>query len=317
MPRPFRTARTIQGSVIRGHSPDPLDRGLIFEARFGRNTGLMVPNTSGHGGILTATNTPDWVGTNMGLGLQCVNASLEYLSGVMPQLPQGAAPFTDEIFFTGWSTWTGPSSHIAFGARAANQSNGVIHQGGSHVDHYFYGDDLRCTPGPVNYFLDGLPHHIVATYDGINRWIYVDGGKYTANDAPGAKNVTGTTLYIGATAAPGNYANLVFLLVRIYDRTLAQPEAAARYQIARKRMQTFGGEWEPRYFALAAESPSISPSASLSPSASESPSVSPSASLSPSPSISPSASESPSNQRCIMSSSLVAVRPPSDDATEF
>ena len=95
---------------------------------------------------------------------------------------------------------------------------------------------------------EGVWHHAVATYDGSNMRVYVDGVLLNTCAATGAISTTATGIRIGAFEGNGYAFNGNIDDVRIYNRVLLPNEVIALYgtgQVTRKNVSNNGlvGHW--------------------------------------------------------------------------
>lgn len=219
------SARIIKGSVIQPEN-DPLDKGLVGEWRFDKNTGGIVPDYSGYE-ITARSRTqgfPAWVTTSVGIAafFDRINNHDLYTNYTF-NTPQ----FSYEAYFT----WTGFSW------------NAILAEGNANGRAILVDDSDNVYPYNIAAMKVAISqdtwYHVVCTYDGNDGWIYLD-GKFRATETYVAD--AGGTFTIGSYNAGLNPLGGKVALVRVYDRVLIANEVAARYQIVRKRMQTFGGE---------------------------------------------------------------------------
>ncbi len=93
-------------------------------------------------------------------------------------------------------------------------------------------------------------HHVVATYDGATRDIYIDGGLWDSDPVTGGVNASGAALVFGARNNSesdlgniGNYSHVLLDDIYIYDRAITQPEIDALF--ANSGISTAGlvGNW--------------------------------------------------------------------------
>ena len=103
----------------------------------------------------------------------------------------------------------------------------LIYQGGSgSFSHAFYSNDLNSGANTVT---NGSWNHLVATFDGTTRKLYVN-GVLKNSDTPTTPNVTaGQSLYIGSYSTPSNYFPGQIDDVRIYNYALTATQIKQLY----------------------------------------------------------------------------------------
>jgi hypothetical protein len=97
----------------------------------------------------------------------------------------------------------------------------------------FIGDGSNWQTGPPGPVLDGgTTHHIVATYDGTNGRVYVDGNLVATSPAVAmVRDVTGNVMRFGAfSTGPGQYWPGVLDDASFYGFALSASQVAAHYQ---------------------------------------------------------------------------------------
>ncbi|WP_395047208.1 SBBP repeat-containing protein [Flavobacterium sp.] len=107
-----------------------------------------------------------------------------------------------------------------------NQVNAFRLDASGQLVNYWWANDLIANPSPIN-LADGNWHHIVATYDGTTRKIFVD-GILKASDTPGVNAIPNAlNMRIGSTCpnpCGGEFYNGAIDEVRIWNRALPQAE---------------------------------------------------------------------------------------------
>ena len=220
-------------------SLNPLDRGLVGEWRFDRNTGLLLPDYSGYGQHGTIVGA-DWVTTRYGPALDFNSGDSDY---VYVNNDYSGLPCTVEILCE-------PDDTSAIRVGLHLNEDGAI---GSDLYIAFWTDNsfrgfTRDNVGTVQTsqtgaFPLGPAYHVIYTVKTGEQIVYVN-GKIEAgpnNQVFGA--ITLTQLAIGEFRDAALDWDGRIALTRIYNRILTANEAQARYQLVLKRMQTFGGEW--------------------------------------------------------------------------
>ncbi len=87
---------------------------------------------------------------------------------------------------------------------------------------------LTVTPALVA----GTAYHVVATYDGTNQKIYLDGVQVGTRAQTGALSTTANTLYIGSATATTEFWDGTLDEVAIYSTALSAARALAHYEAA-------------------------------------------------------------------------------------
>ena len=142
-------------------------------------------------------------------------------------LPSAAQPFTSSM----WIKSTSSTSNLyllKWGVGGtSNTMNALIYQGGSgSFSHAFYSNDLNSGANTVT---NGSWNHLVATFDGTTRKLYVN-GVLKNSDTPTTPNVTaGQSLYIGSYSTPSNYFPGQIDDVRIYNYALTATQIKQLY----------------------------------------------------------------------------------------
>ena len=249
------SARYLRGSVIYNEH-DPLDKGLVGEWRFDRNTGLLLPDYSGRGDHGTLIGPPTWVTTQRGLALDFNGSGDHVLIAASPTLDiSGTQPRSIEACF---QFDTKANFEVIVDASDIANNNLYRFQFDSSPDQLLQiqikeaivSVAAKSATAPVA----GVWHHGVGTYDGINLIVFLDGVPGTPVAATGI-NLTLDNVKIGEYHGGGFNFDGRIALVRVYNRALTPAEARARYELCLRRMQTFGGERRFPVGFVAAEPP--------------------------------------------------------------
>lgn len=226
------------------HMTDPLDRGLVGEWRFDKNTGLMLPDYSGYGNHGTIQNSAGWTTTQSGIMLDMPN-----VAGGSEHVLLGATynytdNFSVETFAiaNAFSSWTGiftnlnDGTNIGWGLVIGDAILSFICNGGGGGSDAFA--DVDANP-PV-----GTPFHLVGVRRNGTSYVYLNGVLQadTGDEAP-ATTSTDTVIGRWRHENDGGYCNAAVGLCRIYDRVLTSNEVAARYQIVKARASGVAHNW--------------------------------------------------------------------------
>ena len=180
-------------------------------------------------GNLTETGGPTWTSAGKVGGAVSLNGSGAHLylaSGSITGLPVGNSSYTV-------SAWIKPS---AFGARGivgwgnywnSRQTNAFRLDGSGGLFNYWWDVDLYANPRPNEISVNGPWAHVVATYDGTTRRIWVNGVVASSDTNRGAANVScvasGCNFAIGKTVGNEWFAGLLDEIT-IYNRALDSSE---------------------------------------------------------------------------------------------
>jgi cysteine-rich repeat protein len=146
-----------------------------------------------------------------------LNGNGDYISVQSPvNIPTGNSPYAIEAWF--YPNSVGAKGILGYGNYGAgNQVNALrLLDGCSNIGfrHYWWGNDLDvCTNNPP-----GAWYHVVASFDGTTRSIYLNGVKI-ASDQPTGHSATNSNFAVGKTAG-GEYFDGLLDGVAIYNRAL-------------------------------------------------------------------------------------------------
>ena len=204
-----------------------LANGLVARWSFDSANTLGV-NAAGTGN-LTETGGPTWTSNGKIGGAVSLNGSGAHLflaNGSITGLPVGNSSYTV-------SAWIKPS---AFGARGivgwgnywnSRQTNAFRLDGSGGLYNYWWDVDLYANPRPNEISVNGPWAHVVATYDGTTRRIWVNGAIANSDTNRGAANVncaaSGCNFAVGKTVGNEWFAGLLDE-VSIYNRSLGASE---------------------------------------------------------------------------------------------
>lgn len=243
--------RMIHGSVLY-NTNDPLDRGLIAEYRFEYNTGLMLPDYSGystHGAVSGAvwTTTPSGPALFFDGNNDYVNIPHREVQRCLDADQPGE--ISVEAFFrwttvaAGWKTLVSKPGDINLGDHGWRLTHDNVDP--PHVEIAAGASKYR---GSAQTLASGVLYHVIGTVVRASNTmhIYVNGVLDDGVLAAGGSWPEASTSPISIGRRGGDndrYFPGDILLVRIYNRALTAGAVYQRYQICRRRMQTFGGVW--------------------------------------------------------------------------
>lgn len=235
--------RFIRGSVIHNRH-DPLDKGLVGEWRFDKNTGLLLPDYGGRGSRGTLVNTPTWVTSEVGFALDFDSGSNEYVDLQSPSVLEDL--FLSDLSLEVFVKFTGDTNYRAiFCSGDWNATGwGLFVQGGSNLGGYLKydgGSAFSTFAAPLTEWM----HVVFNVHSSTKSFQIFRNSQLLGTSGSGAGNAisdVGDDKYIGFGVGSSAYFDGPMAFLAIRNRALTANEVQARYQIVRKRMQTFGGE---------------------------------------------------------------------------
>ena len=151
---------------------------------------------------------------------------VDVIKATVAGLPQNNEPVSIEVWYNPANDTESDGWIVHWGALSSDDSYLVV-QITKKIRFAFYANDLD-TVGDV--LTPGTPTHIIATYDGTTRIIYINGG-LDNSDTPTPATVSGTNLGIGAdNLGTGHFTQGIIGEVRVYNRALTAGEAMRNYQ---------------------------------------------------------------------------------------
>jgi hypothetical protein len=217
-------------SSVDGYSRTVLSDGPIAYWRLDEALGsATVADATGHGyaGTLQGGITLGATGVVSGNTAGSFDGASGRISvAITSGLPGGGSPYSLEA----WAKPTGSSAQgiVGMGDYASAKGSNALRTGGaSGLLNYWWGDDL--VAGTAD--LRGAWHHVVATFDGSTRRLYLDGAQI-AQDTPGTPAVMLTDLRLGQTCCNELFAGALDE-VAIYPRALDSSRVQLHYVTAR------------------------------------------------------------------------------------
>lgn len=123
-------------------------------------------------------------------------------------------------------TATGDRGIVGWGNYGSSrQVNAFRLMGSSSFRHYWWGADIDRSYAPVN-LLDGNWHHVLATYNGKVRSLWLDGQRLGLPDTPGTNNAQAMNFAIGKTYSTEYFAGTMDD-VAIYNGSLTANQVQA------------------------------------------------------------------------------------------
>ena len=146
---------------------------------------------------LTAVGDAQYDASGYSGGALLLDGAGDYLEDT-PYVPTGDSPYTISAWIR--PDVTGDRGIVGWGYYGAGrQVNAFRLMGGNDFRHYWWGADIDRSAGAAGVnLLDGNYHHVVATYNGTTRALYVD-GQPIGSDAPGDNNAGSANFRIGST----------------------------------------------------------------------------------------------------------------------
>lgn len=163
-------------------------------------------------------------------------------------LPSDDGPYSLHLWFRADQEQKG--GLIGYGAANERRSNAIriIEEGSPEkiaVRHYWWGSDLDTT-SDVPYDRDGDGrgdwHHLVATYDGDTRSVWIDGER-VAQDTPGVHRAYPRRLRVARDVTNARFNGSIDE-ARVYDRALARSEIQLLYHYGRNETEYVSGRIE-------------------------------------------------------------------------
>ncbi len=201
---------------------DPEPTGLVAHYTFDEGAGTTVSDSSGHGNHGTVVGNPTWVtgvlnGAMEFRGNDYVDCGHESSLQIQDAITV-ACWVKIESFTVDWETI------LAMGDDSYRMSRGPITGDSIHFGcNGVTGGDLNAK-APVT---TGTWRHVALVYDGMYRYIYIDGVEDARVESTGQIDVSAYNLYIGENSqATGRQLAGAIDDVRIYDRAFSPAEVA-------------------------------------------------------------------------------------------
>ena len=227
-------------------SREPYTRGHLWSFTSGRmlgwwkldeRTGMVAADASGNGNAGKLTGTPQWCPTDgtVGGALRLNRSSV---------IIEQEAPFDVAEAMT-IALWARVDKLDRWWQALLTKGDSAwrLHRAGSRDTVEFHCDGLRSTQGAGislegrQSIDDGQWHHIVATYDGHQATLYIDGTPNAACQAWGEIQTNDYPVCLGDNAEqPGRYWNGWIDDARIYSYALSKAEIADLYTVGARSL---------------------------------------------------------------------------------
>lgn len=158
------------------------------------------------------------------------DGSTSYISFTQSDgIPLGNSPYTIEVWFNSNSYSPGEQGpFLGWGTTGVTDATNVFRLSGNGLYNYWWGDDLNITFAGTSSMIVGNWYYAVATFDGTNRSIYLNGELKSSAAPSGVHNVTdATTLQIGHFY--NSYFNGRISKVKISDKSLPDSKILSNF----------------------------------------------------------------------------------------
>ena len=194
---------TLQLSPAAGNNTDLL---ASFAAYYTFNSsGSLGSDSSGNGNtLITSSGSPQYSSAGKFGGALYLNGSTMTVSGFPKGVPTNSSPYS-------MACWVKPEvggpldgSIVGWGNNQTSKGNFLrLNGGGNNVNNYWwYSDLVGAMPGGSCF--DGSFHLVVATWDGTNRAIYIDGVVVATGTATGL-DAQPSNFKVGSCPAAGTF----------------------------------------------------------------------------------------------------------------
>ncbi len=191
--------------------------GLVGYWSFDGSSTLGVNSVAGNT-TLTAGGSPTYTASGKNGGGLLLNGS-SYLSGSVLNLPTGSTSYT----IGGWvrNTTLGSQGILGWGNWGSTNQTNALRTSSNSFYHYWWGNDVNPAM-PSGQTILNTWRHVIATYDGTTRRIYLDGALLSSAAASGL-NAQNMNFRIGSTNNSENFIGTLDDIV-IYNRALSLAE---------------------------------------------------------------------------------------------
>jgi len=191
--------------------------GLVGYWSFDGASTLGVNSVAGNT-TLTAGGSPTYTASGKNGGGLLLNGS-SYLSGSVLNLPTGSTSYT----IGGWvrNTTLGSQGILGWGNWGSTNQTNALRTSSNSFYHYWWGNDVNPAM-PSGQTILNTWRHVIATYDGTTRRIYLDGALLSSAAASGL-NAQNMNFRIGSTNNSENFIGTLDDIV-IYNRALSLAE---------------------------------------------------------------------------------------------
>ncbi|MEY3640414.1 MAG: hypothetical protein RLZZ199_219 [Actinomycetota bacterium] len=205
-------------TVAKASQQSPITDGLVAKWSFD-SLSTLGTNSVGSGNLVP-TGGPLWTASGKVGGALSLNGTSAYLpsaTGTVTGLPVGNGTYSVSAWFN--ASELGDKGIVGWGNYWSTRRVIALRlMGTSGFRHYWWGADLD----PVASLQTGRWYHVVATFNGTTRAVYLD-GSLLRSDTPGANNATATNFAVGKTFGNEYFKGLLDE-VAIYNRALTTSE---------------------------------------------------------------------------------------------
>jgi len=191
--------------------------GLVGYWSFDGSSTLGVNSVAGNTALISGGSPAYTTSGKFGGGLLLNGSS--YLSGSVLNLPTGSSSYS----IGGWirNTTLGTQGILGWGNWGTTNQTNALRTSNNSIYHYWWGNDVNPAM-PSGQTLLNTWHHVIATYDGSTRKIYLDGALLSSAAASGL-NAQNMNFRIGSTNNSENFIGTLDDIV-VYNRALTLAE---------------------------------------------------------------------------------------------
>ena len=208
-------------SVATSHGTAAPDGTAVFY-QFDNPDALGEDGSGNANTLVTATGAPAYSSSGKFGGALYLNGSStmnqggEFPTGV----PTGNSPYTIALWEKDDGS-TGNGGFVGWGNQATNQCNNFRFSGNNYLVNYWWGGNDWGLSGLSTNPKDGAWHHLVITWDGATRTMYVDGDNVGTRPGSGL-NAQASHFVVGKTIADAHFKGWIddlLIASRAFDPT--------------------------------------------------------------------------------------------------
>lgn len=197
--------------------------GLAAYWSFDSSTNFNVPDVGGS--TLTKGNGASWTASGKFGGALSLNGSSQSLYDLSSPsyLPVGNSSYTQSVWFK--PSVVNGGGLMGWGSYGNTKRTNALRMSGSGSGgfyNYWWDVDLYCSPSACP-LTTNTWHHVVTTYDGTTRSLYLNGVLKASDTNRGPNNATAAEFHIGKTCCAEYFTGLIDD-VAIYNRALSTAE---------------------------------------------------------------------------------------------
>ena len=199
--------------------------GLAAYWSFDSSTNFNVPDVGGS--TLTKGNGASWTASGKFGGALSLNGSSQSLYDLSSPayLPVGNSSYTQSVWFR--PSVVNNGGLMGWGSYGSTKRTNALRMSGAGSGgfyNYWWDVDLYCSPSscPLS---SNTWYHVVTTYDGTTRSLYLNGVLKASDTNRGPNNATAAEFHIGKTCCAEYFTGLIDD-VAIYNRALTESEVA-------------------------------------------------------------------------------------------